>query len=375
MRMLHPGTEHMIFSTPDYTYVLPSAMYFTQTGPPTVAGVSANGDNTLTVTGGNFTRRERRSISIRCRRPDRVAQHWEWGGGGDTARGRERADCDLDRVQSGRTEFADPAIGHAGHVAIRRGGHAVDHVDFAFHTAGRDRSPDRRPGREFPLRGWRVTSLGFGTSDILVQRVFVLSPTHLQADVFVSPKAALSSPDVSVSAGFRSAIAPAGFNIGALAASLTGGVPTPYPVLYNAAPLLTGAYPGAIVSLFGTNLALPNSTVATVTIGGQPATILFWSPGQINFVVPPGLTPGPQTMQVNNGQSAGYAVLVNIDPPPAGINALQTTTGAYIDSTQPAYQGETLIVSLTNFAPAGAPISPERVRVSLGGVKRIRRRR
>ena len=49
-----------------------------------------------------------------------------------------------------------------------------------------------------------LTNVGFGTSDVLVRRVFVLSSTHLQVDVSVSPGAALTSSDTSgIVTGFQ----------------------------------------------------------------------------------------------------------------------------------------------------------------------------
>jgi uncharacterized protein (TIGR03437 family) len=103
-------------------------------------------------------------------------------------------------------------------------------------------------------------------------------------------------------------------------------------------------------------------------IGGEPASILYASPGQINLVVPSALTPGPAILQLSNGAVNAYPVVVNIDTPPAGIDAIQTSTGAYIYSAQAAHPEDTLIVTLSNFAAAGTVIPLSQVQVSVGGV-------
>ena len=49
-----PGPQHVIFTTPDYMYVLPSGIYLTQQNTPLISSVTANGDGTLTVAGSNW---------------------------------------------------------------------------------------------------------------------------------------------------------------------------------------------------------------------------------------------------------------------------------------------------------------------------------
>jgi uncharacterized protein (TIGR03437 family) len=208
----------------------------------------------------------------------------------------------------------------------------------------------------------RLTTVGFGTTDVVVRRVFVLSPNHLKADVSIAPTAALSNPDVSVIAGFQMATAGAGFQI---AAPVTG-LPAAIPILQNALPGLTGSYAGAVVALYGANLVAPNAT-PVVTFNGQAATILYSSPTQINLQIPQNLAAGPVTLSVNNGVASAYPTIVNIDTPPATIGNVQNSSGVSIDSTHPAHQGDLLTVSLTNFAPANSSIALNRVQVGVGG--------
>ena len=131
-------------------------------------------------------------------------------------------------------------------------------------------------------------------------------------------------------------------------------------------PGLNGAYPGATVSLFGSNLDLSQAPV--VTIGGQPVGVLYASPTQLNLLLPVAVTPGPAILTLNNGAAAAFPITVNVDPLPAGINAIQNSSGAYIGATQPAHPGDLLTVTLSNLAPPGSTIALNRVQVNVGGI-------
>jgi uncharacterized protein (TIGR03437 family) len=216
-----------------------------------------------------------------------------------------------------------------------------------------------------------TTTVGFGTTDVAVQRVFVLSPNHVQVDVLVPGNAALVNSDVSVISGFQVATASAAFQI----AAAVPGLPAPNPALTNALPGLNGTYGGATVLLTGTNLAVANSipgapstVTPTVTVAGEQATILSASPGQIKLRIPADLPPGLAALIVNNGNQTAFPLDINIDTPPAAIAAIQDSNGNYIYSANAAQTGETLIVTLTNFAAAGATIDPSRVQIAVGGV-------
>jgi hypothetical protein len=107
-----------------------------------------------------------------------------------------------------------------------------------------------------------LTSVGFGSSDVLVRRLWVLSPTHVLVNVQVAPNAQLGPSSASVISGFQVFSQPAAFQI-------TPGdpnMPVVEPTLVNAIWLPSGAFPGSIVSLFGSNLAAPNQGGATTIL-------------------------------------------------------------------------------------------------------------
>jgi uncharacterized protein (TIGR03437 family) len=357
-----PGFQHVVFTTPDYLYVLPSGINLTRNPPPTVTGAAANGDGTLTITGTNwasdtllyFDGLPSTIVSLDPAKGTGVVQP-------PPGMNNQNAVVTAYNTDGQNSQYVQPSspvvytygksptpvIASISPSSLPAGAGAA--IDIT--TNGLNLTPGR-------------TTIGFGTSDILVQSIFVLSPNHLRVNVYVAPNAALTSPDVSVMAGFQLAIATAGFHITAPIA----GQPAPYPALFNALPGLTGAYPGAVVSLYGSNLAAA-SGVPSVTIAGQPVGVLYASAGQFNLLLPGTLTPGPATLQLNNGALAAFPVTVNIDTYPAGIVAIQDSlNGAYVYGANPGVQGEGLIVTLGNFAPAGTTIALNRVSVSVGGV-------
>jgi hypothetical protein len=357
-----PGSQHVIFNTPSYTYVLPAAINLTQSGPPTVTAVNGNGDGTVTITGTNWASSD--TLLYFDGLPSSIVSLDPIAGSAvavpPPGLGNQQAVLTAYNSDGQNSQFvqsASPVTWAYASAAIPN----IATITPSSLPAGAEASVDIT-GSGFAFTPG-LTSVGFGTSDILVQQIFVLSPNHLQVNVLVSPTAALSNPDVSVIAGFQLATAPAGFQIAAQIA----GSPTPIPALANALPGLNGAYPGAIVSIYGSNLAAA-SAAPVVTIGGQPVTVLYASPSQLNLQLPSTLTPGPAILTLNNGVVAAFPITVNIDTLPAAIDGVQTSSGAYIDALSPAQQGQMLIVTLGNFAPPGTGIDPSRVQVSVGGV-------
>jgi hypothetical protein len=156
------------------------------------------------------------------------------------------------------------------------------------------------------------TTLGLGSSDVLVRRVWVVSPTRLLANVVVSANAAAGTASlVNVISGFQSFVQPFGFQTQP-ANPRQPNIALP---LANAVPNQSGFYPGATVTMYGSNLAVsPTST--TITLNDQPVQVLFASAGQVNFTVPSGLSLGPAILRLNNGADNAFPVVLQIDAAP-----------------------------------------------------------
>jgi hypothetical protein len=134
-----------------------------------------------------------------------------------------------------------------------------------------------------------------------VNRLWVLSPTHLQANVVVAPNAVLGASEFSVVSGFQVVAQPFAFQTQAANPSLPLiGLP-----IVNAVPTQQTLYPGAIAAIYGSNLAL-SPAAAQVTLNNVPVQILYASAAQINFVIPAGFPIGPATLNLNSGSVSAF---------------------------------------------------------------------
>jgi uncharacterized protein (TIGR03437 family) len=183
--------------------------------------------------------------------------------------------------------------------------------------------------------------------------------------VQVAPNAQLGASSASVISGFQVFSQPAAFQITAGDPNL----PVIEPTLINAIWLPSGAFPGSIVSLFGSNLAAPNQGGATtiLTLNDQPVKILYASPLQINLIVPASLQPGPAILRLNNSATQAYPVVVSIDPVPPSITSVQDLSNSKLGPNNPAQPGDVLNLLVNGLALPSSTIAPGRVHVKVGG--------
>jgi len=156
-----------------------------------------------------------------------------------------------------------------------------------------------------------------------------------------------------------------------LLASAAWGAAAPYYTaqsIVNAADYSPGPFaPNSIVALFGTDLMLttggiPGSSGGVLPIemnGVQvwidfvPASLLYVSPTQINFVVPPNESAGKSTLMVVRQTVPGPAVTITIAdaapalfPTTAGLAIATHLDGSVITADQPARPNEIVVLYL-----------------------------
>ena len=202
-------------------------------------------------------------------------------------------------------------------------------------------------------------TVGFGTSDISVRRVWVLSPTHLAANVVVAPGAAIGSSEVSVISGFQVTSQPGAFFTWPANPSL----PSITLPVANSDPNQSLISPGSIVSINGSSLTSPAGG-AQLTLNNQPVQILSASPAQINFAIPSNFPAGLATLNLNNGSAAAPPVGLQIDSAPPVIAAITDMSNP---STPSAGPGDTLLVTLLNVDPSVVN-NPSRLQVTVSGL-------
>ncbi len=214
----------------------------------------------------------------------------------------------------------------------------------------------------------------FSNGDPLLQ----LTPVSTIAGLYTAtwtPRDVFAQVTVTSSASIAGL--PTGSNI------VTGQVtPSQFPILgsgftnaFN--PLVGGALaPGAIVQIYGTNLA--SSTVqaeaapipvtlggTSVTIGGIAAPLFYVSPGQINAQVPSELQPGFE-YQISISAAGGISTpnSVQIAAVSPGVAALASgaaiathADGSLITTAFPANPGEVVILYLVGLGATDVPVA------------------
>jgi uncharacterized protein (TIGR03437 family) len=219
------------------------------------------------------------------------------------------------------------------------------------------------------------------------------SASQLTAQVPAGLIAAAGTANVTVTGdgGMSNAMA---FAIGSLLpATSTAGI-------VNAASSAPATAPGALISIYGSNLAGGNLSASaipldtklggtTVSINGIAAPLLFVSPGQINLQVPYEVQPGPAKVVIQAGGLQSPAVNFDVAATGPGVFTVQQTDHVVaqnlpdftLNSAQaPALPGQyvTLYVTgqgavdnavATGAAASGSPLSRPLapVQVQIGG--------
>ena len=372
-----PGPHHlaMTFNTGEGTdlFVVPDAMTVVQNGPPAVSSMTPNGDGSVTVAAAGlnpasrvffdglqayvstpFTATDASDGAITVIPPQGAS------GQNATVTVFTADNQNSMLVQSANpVTYAYPAANAPQITAIN-----PSSLPAGFNADGTSAMVDITTANTKFVPG-QVT-VGFGTSDIAVRRVWVLSPTHLVADVVVANNAAIGATPVDVVSGFQVVEQPAAFQIQPPNTNL----PTPALPVYNAVSYATVLHDADYGSIFGSNLAL-TSTSAQVLLNGVSAPVVYASPNQINFQIPTGFALGPATLQVNNGAVSANPVYIQVDNSPAVIaDSLFVSAGTgngaggAVETVNP---GDVVSVPVTNVDP-GIVNAPSRVSVTLSGV-------
>jgi len=200
-------------------------------------------------------------------------------------------------------------------------------------------------------------TLGFGSDDIAVKRVWILGSNHLQADISVAQGAALGASEISVISGFQVMAVPNGFQT----LPTVAGRPLVSGVANQNASQQT-VYPGSIVSVYGQNLA-----GAQVTLNDSAVQVLGSVATQVNFQIPTGFPAGPAVMKVTGGGNTANPVLLQIDGPPPTIVNVTNVSGVAYDATHFASAQDVVNVLVSNLDPT-VLANPSRVQIALGNL-------
>ena len=374
---LTPGPRHLAltFATSQGTdlYVLPDAITLVQNGPPAIGSLTQNADGSVTVAAAGLTPDSRIFFDGQQAAVTTPFAATDANDGTVTVRPPQGASGQnatvtvftADNQNSMLLQSANPVTyAYPAANAPQITTVTPSALPAGFNADGTSAVVDITAANSNFVPG-QVT-VGFGTSDIAVRRVWVLSPTHLVADVVVANNAVIGAWPVNVVSGFQVAEQPAAFQV----QPANTGLPTPALPIYNAVSYATVLHDADYGSIFGSNLAV-TPTSAQVLLNGVAAPVLYASPTQINFQIPSGFPVGPATLQVSNGSVSAYPLYLEIDSSPAVIAvplaAGVTATAGSNAAVETVTPGQVASVQVTNVDPEIVN-APKRVAVTLSGV-------
>lgn len=204
------------------------------------------------------------------------------------------------------------------------------------------------------------TSIGFGTPDITVQRVWFPSPNRMMANVLVAPGTSGNTYNFTVLNGLRLTTQTGALQV---TASKAGWLTLP--------PSTNGGLvSGATATLQLNGLSINGLTPLQLTVNDRPAQILSVEGSTITFTVPTGLAPGVAVVRVQNGAEVALPLAVPVVQQMASISSVTAGFGVSITPERPARYGELISLLVTglpeNSVPAG---SQPKITLSIGGIE------
>jgi hypothetical protein len=344
-------------------YVLPAAFYVVPSGPPTltnlIQGTDQFGNGTLTVYGASL------SQSTQFVFDGTVATILNANGDGSFTLAAPPAPGPY----NSSVEALNPD-GQTSGQAIVFGNPPQYQYNYANPAQIQISPSSLLPGTDtmVQINGSNTnfnsqTTVGFGSSDVVVKQIFVINPALLQVNVSVNPQAPPTATTVTVTTGLQTATET--LYVQVLAAN-PNQISLHAPVI-NAVTGLAGVPAGGAAIINATGLP-QNLTGWTLTIGNQQVNPAFLN-GQLEVIVPNGLPVGPAIVQLTSPSGATIPpIVMKVDAPPPVIASVTSVSGSQISSTQPAHPGDTLILNVVGLADGITALTPANMFASLGGV-------
>ena len=351
------GLRHLVFNLVDDMYVLPAGVNLVDKQPPFVDSVTANADGTVTIAGTGFG-------------PDSAVYFDSL-----PAPGTLDPACGSDASASCAISVKPPAgaNGQTAEVMVFNADgqnslflQSANLPVYAYPSAGVPQfvaAPLVLPaggegmvaitGVNTSFADGQVT-VGFGTSDITVNRVWVLDASHLLVNVMVAPGAVIGSSEISVISGFQVMTQPLAFQIVPPAA----GAPVILALVNGVAGQST-IYPNAVATIWGSNLANPQ-----ITINGEAAQVAYSSDHQVNVAIPADTPLGPVVLTFTTGGGTVSLVVPIAYQPPVILGITQDS--GVVDASHPAASGGTLTIAISGLDPS-VTLASGRLQVLVAG--------
>jgi hypothetical protein len=348
------GQRHLVLRFANDVYVLPGGVNLVQNGPPYVDSATPNADGTVTIAGtglnssskvyfdslpanGAFdTKAQTITVTPPPGTNGQVASITAYNSDGQNSYWLQ---------QGNLPTYTYPVIGSPSFT--------IDTPSLRVPTAQGATMMVDITGVNTQFVDGRVT-VGFGSSDIAVSRVWVKSPTHLIANVVVAPNAAVGTSELSVISGAQVMTQPSGFQV------LPADPAAPAIVVaLNGIPTQASIYPGGAVTLWGINMA-----GAQIEFNGSSIQPFFSNSDQVNFFVPQATPTGVATLKLTTATGRTNLAIAITNPPPT-ITGITDAAGGLVDASHAAGQGSVLNIQVAGL-DATVLQDPSRVKVMVG---------
>ena len=203
------GPRHVVLSLNGETEIVPSALLLSSSAPPSISSVQANSDGTVTISGSGLAPGTRilfdgASAAIQTSVSGSVTVVPPPAESAASAAVIALSPEGLD------SSYFAPAAAPPAYTYAEAGVPAIQVTPNTV-SAGSDAVLDLTGANvNFSVSGLR---LGFGTSDVVVRRIWLLSPQHAQIAVSVSPNAAQQLTTLTLSAGLQLVQSPLSFQV------------------------------------------------------------------------------------------------------------------------------------------------------------------
>jgi uncharacterized protein (TIGR03437 family) len=357
------GPRHLVLSYANDIYVLPQAINLVKRPAPAVTSVRTNFDGSVTVTGSNFGGDSLVYFDgIQAVNPTAFSGNDLQGSLTvlpPAGTGSQVVQVMVYNSDGQNSTFAG-LNGPPTYTYPDGGTPQIQKLSLTSLSAGATGMVDITTLNTAFLDG-QVT-IGFGSGDISVQRVWVLGPNHLVANISAAADAVAGSSEVSLISGFEVLSQANAFQVLPKNPSLPVIV-----AVANANAAQQTIYPGAYATIYGVNLANVPSTVQ-VTLGDQLMTLqpngVF--PGQVNFFMPANFPAGTTILRLYNGNVTANPIAVQIDVPPPTIQSVTNASGVAYDATHPAFAQDVVSVYVSSLDPTVLG-NPGRLQVTANG--------
>ncbi|HEX3879461.1 MAG TPA: IPT/TIG domain-containing protein [Bryobacteraceae bacterium] len=311
------GPRHLVYNVANDMYVLPDGVNFTTQAPPSISFVTQNGDGTVTLNGSNFQSNSRVFFDGL---PGTPAANNAFNNGALTVTPPTAAPGHVATLTVFNSDGQNSMFLQAANPQTYVYPANIASASLS-QNANLNITPQSLPAGVSSLVQITASnanfvagqaSVGFGSSDVVVGKVWVTSPTTLLANVTVAPNAATGNSEVSVVAAFQVIAQQGAFQI-------QGSNPALPAIALPIVNASTGnaITPGSFASVFPANGGqFPNNL--QLTLNGSPVGVQYSSSTQINFFVPANTPVGTATLTATaNGNSV--SVGVEIDTAGSGL--------------------------------------------------------